>query len=96
VIFDEDILICRADKIFSLSLPDLKLVWMEQVDDVCCFGICKIDNGLFVHGELAVSQIDKNGNILWSVSFAEITVTPEGNDSFILCDKFIEVEDLAT
>lgn len=93
VIVDKDILICCADKIFSLSLPNLKLNWMKQLDDACCFGIYKTDNGLFVHGELAVSRIDKNGNTFWYVSFADITVTPEGDDCFILRDNFIEVED---
>lgn len=93
VIVDEDVLICCADKIFSLSLPNLKLNWMKQVDDAACFGIYKTDDGLFVHGELAVNRIDENGNILWSVGFADITVTPEGNNSFVMCENWIEVED---
>ncbi len=93
VIIDEDILICCADKVFSLSLPDLKLNWMKQIDDVCCFQIYKTDKGIFVHGELNVNRIDKNGNIIWSVGFADITVTPDGKDSFIMHEEFIEIED---
>ena len=93
VIVDEDILICCADKVFSLSLPDLNLNWMKRVDDATCFRVFKTENGLFVHGEINASRIDKNGNILWSVSFADILVTPDGKDSFIMREDFIEIED---
>ena len=93
IIADEDILICCADKIFSLSLPDLKLNWVKQIDDACCFQIFKNAVGIFVHGELAASRIDKNGNVIWSAGFADILVTPDGKNEFILHDSFIEVED---
>jgi hypothetical protein len=93
VIVDEDILICCADKIFSLSLPDLQLNWMKQVDEATCFRIFKTENGLFVHGELNASRIDKDGNILWSVGFADILVTPDGKNEFIIHRDFIDITD---
>jgi len=93
VIVDENILICCADKIFSLSLPDLKLNWMKQVDYATCFGIFRTENGIFVHGELQVSRIDEKGNIIWSVGFADILVTLDGRESFIIQKDFIEIED---
>ena len=93
VIVDENILICCANKVFSLSLPDLKLNWMKQLDFACCFQIFKNEKGIFVHGEVDVSLIDKSGNIIWSISFADITVTPNGKNSFIMHKDFIEVED---
>jgi hypothetical protein len=93
VIFDEDILICCAGKVFSLSLPDLNLNWMKQVDDATCFRIFKTETGLFVHGEINASRIDSDGNIIWSQSFADILVTPDGRDEFIMHKDFIEIED---
>jgi hypothetical protein len=93
VIADNDILICCADCIFSLSLPSLNLNWLKKVDDATCFSIYKTKNGLFVHGELNASRINKNGEILWSVGFADILVTPDGKESFTICDEFIEVVD---
>lgn len=93
VIVNENILICCANKIFSLSLPDLKLNWMNKVDDATCFQIFNHENGIFIHGELEASRIDENGNVIWSVGFADILVTPDGTDSFILHKDFIEIED---
>lgn len=93
IIVEGDILICCANKVFSLSLPDLKLNWIKQFDFACCFQIFKNDSGIFVHGEVDVSRIDKNGNATWSVSFADITVTLDGKDSFIMRENFIEIED---
>lgn len=93
VIINGNILICCADKIFSLSLPNLNLNWMKEVDDATCFQIFNTKNGIFVHGELQASRIDETGNIIWSEGFADILVTPDGKDSFILHDDFIEIED---
>ena len=95
VIVDEDILVCCADKVSSLSLPDLKLNWMRQIDEACCFQIFKNEAGIFVHGELSASRIDKSGNIVWSQTFADILVTLNGRKSFIMHDDFIEIEDWA-
>src|SRR5438094_194906 len=58
VIEGNDIFICCADKVFSLSLPDLTLNWMTQVDMATCFGIYKADNGLFTHGEMSVKRFN--------------------------------------
>lgn len=93
VIIEKDILICCADSIFSLSLPNLNLNWMKKVDDATCFRILNTKHGIFVHGELYASKIDKEGNIIWSVGFADILVTPDGKDEFIFHDNFIEIQD---
>ena len=93
VIIGNNILICCADSIFSLSLPKLDLNWMKKVDDATCFRIFNTENGIFVHGELEASKIDKAGNIIWSVGFADILVTPDGKDEFIIRKEFIEIED---
>jgi hypothetical protein len=93
IVVDGNILICCANKVFSLSLPELKLNWMNQFDLACCFQIFKNDIGIFIHGEIDVSRINKDGKLIWSQSFADITVTPEGKESFIMHKDFIEIED---
>lgn len=93
IIVEENILVCCADSIFSLTLPDLNLNWMKQVDDATCFRIFSTDKGIFVHGEMLASKIDEAGNIIWSKGFADILVTPDGKDEFIIKDDFIEIED---
>ena len=93
VIINNGILVCCANKVVCLSLPDLKLIWMKEVDNVCCFQIFKNDEGIFVHGELKVSKIDEHGNIKWSVNFADITVKANDKETFLIHDDFIEVKD---
>lgn len=93
VIIENNILICCANSVFNLSLPDLNLNWMRTVDSVTCFRIFSTENGIFIHGELEASRIDTEGNIIWSVGFADILVSPDGRDEFIFHDDFIEIED---
>ena len=94
IIENDGIFICCADKVFCLSLPDLTLNWMTQVDMVTCFGIYKADNGLFTHGEIQVSRLDKQGNIIWETGLKDIIVNiDKADDCFILHDNFIELMD---
>lgn len=66
---------------------------MKEIDDATCFQIFNTKKGIFVHGEIQASKIDEMGNIIWSFGFADILVTPDGKDSFILHNDFIEIED---
>ena len=94
VIENGDLYICCADKVFSLKIPTLSLNWMIQVDQATCFGIYKADNEFFTHGELEVSRLDRNGNIVWETGLRDIIVNIERDeDCFILHDNFIELMD---
>ena len=46
-----------------------------------------------VHGELAISRINRNGNIMWRKSGADIFTTPEGIDTFIIAKDYILATD---
>lgn len=50
------------------------LVWARQVDEATCFGVyCgERENAIFCHGELTVSRLDRQGNLVWSASGADI------------------------
>lgn len=96
VVDNNDIFICCANKVFSLSLPDLKLNWMTEVDMATCFGIYKADNGLFTHGEMTVKRLDYSGQIIWDTGLRDIIVNIEENreqDEFVLHDTYISLMD---
>jgi hypothetical protein len=65
VVMDDNLYVACADKVFSLSLPDLQLRWTTPVDQATCFGIYKADNGLFTHGEISVTRLGTEGQIIW-------------------------------
>ena len=93
VIVKDDLLVCCANKIISLSLPKLSLNWMQECDDFTCFQIFRNEVGIFVHGEDSLSRIAPDGGILWRVFFGDITITLEGDDTFILNSDSIDVMD---
>ena len=46
-----------------------------------------------VQGELDISRIDKNGNIIWQQSGADIFTRMEGKDNFVLTENYILATD---
>jgi len=96
IVDNNDIFICCANKVFSLSLPDLKLNWITEVDMATCFGIYKADNGLFTHGEMTVTRLDHSGQIIWDIGLRDIIVNFEENreqEEFVLRDNYISLMD---
>lgn len=94
VVIDKDLYVACADKVFSLSLPDLNLRWYIQVDQATCFGIYKASDGLFTHREISVTRLATEGQVIWQTGLRDIIVTVEGdNNSFIMHEGYIELED---
>lgn len=87
------LLVCCADHIFCLSIPDLNLEWNIQVDQTTCFQIYSLQEDYIVHGELAISRIDKNGNIKWQYSGSDIFVTLDNEEAFTLNPDHIALTD---
>ena len=90
---DERFLICCSDSVFCLSIPDLTLLWRTQADEASCFEIFKFKDNYIIHGELEITRLDKNGEILWQHSGADIFTTIAGKDDFELTDKYIIAKD---
>ena len=64
----------------------MNLKWNTQADEVTCFQIYVLQEDYIIHGELEISRIDKNGNIKWQYSGADIFVTSDGEEaSSIAC-----------
>ncbi|MDB5283141.1 MAG: hypothetical protein JWO06_2216 [Bacteroidota bacterium] len=96
VMVDAAIIICCSNKLFSLSLPDLRLNWLTAVDIATCFGIYKADGGLFTHGELTVARINMEGQIIWQTGLRDIIVNIEENrtqNEFVMHDNYINLMD---
>lgn len=93
-IIDEDNLIIRCcNKLFSLSLPGLEINWVVKPDWATCFSIHRYKDTFITHGEMSVSRIDKNGNILWLYSGADIFVCLYEGTPFEMHDTYIALTD---
>lgn len=87
------LLVCCGYSLFSLELPTLDLNWQIQVDLAACFQVHKIHDGYLTHGEVEISKTNKQGELEWSFSGADIFVTPDGSRSFSISDEHIELID---
>lgn len=90
---DTRLLICCSDSIFCLSIPDLKLLWKTHADQATCFEIYKYRDNYIVHGELEISRLDRDGQIVWQQSGADIFTTIDGRQDFELTDQLIVARD---
>jgi hypothetical protein len=93
VIGDDRIMVCCSDTVFCLSIPDLCLIWQTKADTATCFEIFKLQDNYIVHGELEITKLDKDGNIIWQNMGADIFTTLDGKDNFIITDKYILATD---
>jgi hypothetical protein len=93
-ILDDDLLlICCGDALFCLVLPSLDLKWQTHVDLAACFQVLKLEDDYLVHGEIEVSRINREGEIKWSFSGADIFVTLDETKPLILYHDHILLTD---
>lgn len=93
IVEDNQMLICCGDSVFCLNVPVLNLNWKTKTDEFTSFEIFKIDNGYIIHGELEITHIDNNGEIVWKNGGADIFVTPDGKDDFEIKEDYIKATD---
>ncbi|MGN6639124.1 MAG: hypothetical protein ACTHJ8_09455 [Mucilaginibacter sp.] len=94
IVQENKITICGSDSIFSLSIPELKLLWRTKADTVTCFEIFPYKHDYIVHGELEISRLDSNGKILWQQSGADIFISLNSSgDDFLVTDDYILATD---
>lgn len=93
IIENDKLIICCSDSVFCLSIPDLNLIWKTQADQATCFEIFKLQDSFIVHGEMEITRLDSNGNILWQNGGADIFTTEKGVDDFEITDSFIRATD---
>jgi len=87
------LVICCCDTIFCLSIPELTLHWNTQADTASCFQVFKYQSDYIIHGEMEISRIGHNGQIMWSQGGADIFLTLEGIDDFKITNEGIFATD---
>lgn len=93
-LIDDDNLIIRCcNKVFSLTLPDLKTNWVTEADWATCFSLHKYQDTYISYGETSITRIDKTGKILWSYSGADIFVCLYEGTPFEMFDTYIALTD---
>jgi len=95
VLLDDDrLLVASGNIVFCVFLPSLELLWHTQVDMATCFEIAPYQDDYITHGEVEISRLNKQGEILWQFSGKDIFVSPiERTPSFTLTPKGIELVD---
>ena len=95
VLLDDDrLLVASGNIVFCVLLPSLELLWHTQVDMATCFEIAPYQDDYITHGEVEISRLNKQGEILWQFSGKDIFVSPiERTPSFTLTPKGIELVD---
>ncbi|MFT3846926.1 MAG: hypothetical protein QM725_17855 [Lacibacter sp.] len=93
-LIDEDNFIIRCcNKVFSLTLPDLKTNWVTEVDWATCFSLHKYQDTFISYGETSIARFDKTGKILWSYGGADIFVCLYEGTPFEMFDTYIALTD---
>lgn len=87
------LIICCSNTVFKLTIPELDLVWKTVSDTITCLGIHQVGEDYIVHGELEITKIDKNGNIIWQLGGRDIWTTAEGTDNFAVYDDHLLATD---
>ena len=93
IVQNDNLLLCCANSIFCITIPKLDLKWKTVSDSATCFSIHNLNEHYIVHGELQITRLDENGNIIWQKSGRDIWVTAEGINDFVICDNFILATD---
>lgn len=88
-----EIILCCGDAVFCFSVPNLEFLWRTKADQYTCFEVYEYQDSYIVHGELEISRLDKNGNILWQHGGADIFVTLDGTPDFKLTANCIVAVD---
>lgn len=90
LILHDRLFMAIGDQIACFSLQPLALEWSIQGDHASCFGIyfSSSHNALICHGELAISRLSEDGEIIWSEGGRDIFT-----GEFRLAAEFVEVRD---
>lgn len=93
VMVDDSILICCCNKVYSLTIPDLKINWKKRLDPETCFSIYPFKDDFIIHGELQITRIDKEGNEKWTFGARDIFITQGGKGSIKFMGEQIILKD---
>ncbi|MFX0141015.1 MAG: hypothetical protein ACFFDN_45670 [Candidatus Hodarchaeota archaeon] len=93
ILNNDSLIVCVGSYLYNLNVPSLKLNWLLKADSATCFEVFYKNDMYIVHGELEISQVTKDGNIVWQFSGKDIFTTQTGINDFIIKDKYIVAKD---
>ena len=94
IVESDRLVICCSNSVFCLAIPTLLLQWKTKADFATCFEIFKYQSDYIVHGEVEISRLSADGELLWQHSGADIFVSPKSNeDDFVVTDNYILATD---
>ena len=85
--------ICVGDTLFSIDNGSFELNWFIKADDATCFQVFLISDFILVHGELSVTAINLDGEIIWRFYGRDIFVTPDGIPEITFTKEGIKLVD---
>ena len=90
LVLEDRLLVAVGDHVACFSLQPFELEWSVEVDSATCFGLLysAAHDALICHGEVAISRLSRQGELLWSEGGRDIFT-----GSFLLKPDFIEVRD---
>lgn len=90
VIVGESCVLAVGPYLVSLSLPTLDVLWSLKADAATVFGIYLSNDGSFLlsHGELTVSRVSLEGEVLWQAGGADIFT-----EGFSVHDTYVRAVD---
>jgi len=88
------LLVACGNEVFCILLPTLELLWHTQVDMATCFEIVAYQDDYITHGEVEISRLNKQGEILWQFSGKDIFVSSsERTPAFKMTSQGIDLID---
>lgn len=95
VVIDDELLVIAIGRyIVALELPSLRMKWNVTTENCyVCFSVHKIGNRYISHCEGSVIGIDKVGSLEWEFTGRDIFVSENGENEFVIKEKFIELRD---
>lgn len=94
IIDDERLIICTWYDLIVIDLAADSLQTVIRISDFgTMFAIYKFSDGFFIHGELENFFLDRDFNVLWSASAADIFVNPDPTRNIKIFDDHITVWD---
>jgi hypothetical protein len=84
------LLILVGDQIVCLTLPTLEKSWSKTIDSATAFQVYLSPDGegLLIHGEIDISKISFEGEVIWSTSGKDIF-----SEGFTVYDDYVEAVD---
>jgi outer membrane protein assembly factor BamB len=90
VYLDDKLYLVISNRIICMTIKPIKVVWNTTADSFTCFAIHlhPATGNLLSHGEIEISSLDLNGNLLWQSGGADIFTGPISFD-----ETTVSVED---